>query len=432
MSPEGFTEAAPQRRILAIWTRALDGVDNVGGVYIWRAVRGALAPLGAVSQARLRNVFEHPRPAGLARAALSFLLGLARGRPLPLQCAIFAAADGGRDILQEAGRGEVVYADGIRTLLLLRRLRRARPDLRIVVDFQDLMSRRFDEVLARELPLPLGYLDAMLPAALRRLLATGLPTRLLLRYERMALRHAEREMLRIADCVALVSPVEAALLSATDARGARRASVAAIPPPMPPAGAVAPALPHRAVFIGSDGLMQNRLTIDHLLDLWDRARPPLPLVIYGRQKRPLRELPGVTWAGYVRDLAEVYTPGSLLVTPTFLRGGIKTKVLEAFAHGVPVIGNPATFEGMDLPDYPFCFADEAALVRFLADPQPRAAEIAAATSAARSLVEREYGEALFHARWEAAMLGSARRDEGQVPHGADVAPMPAELSSRAA
>jgi hypothetical protein len=87
---------------------------------------------------------------------------------------------------------------------------------------------------------------------------------------------------------------------------------------------------------------------------------------------------------------------------------------------------------MDLPDYPFCFADDAALVRFLADPQSRAAEIATATSAARSLVEREYGEALFHARWAAAMLGPARREEGRVPDGAEVAPMPVEASSRAA
>ena len=432
MSPEGRAEASPPRRILAIWTRALDGVDNVGGVYIWRAVRGALAPLGALSQARLRNVFEHPRPVGLARAGWSFLLGLARGRPLPLQCAIFAAADGGRDVLREARRSDVVYADGIRTLLVLRRLRRERPDLRIVVDFQDLMSRRFDEVLSRELPLPLGYVEAMVPPALRRMLAIGLLARLLLRYERMALRHAEREMLRIADCVALVSPVEAALLSATDARGARRASVVAIPPPMPPAVAVASAPPHRAVFIGSDGLMQNRLTIDHLLGLWDRARPALPLVIYGRQKRPPRQVPGVAWAGYVRDLAEVYTPGSLLVSPTFLRGGIKTKVLEAFAHGVPVIGNPATFEGMDLPAYPFCFADDAALLGFLADPQPRAAEIAAATGAARSLVEREYGEALFHARWAAVMLGQARRDETCGLEDVGMAPMPARLAYRGA
>ena len=91
MSPEGLAGAAPPRRIIAIWTRALDGVDNVGGVYIWRAVRGALAPLGAVSQARLRNLFEQPSLAGPGRAAWSFLLGLARGRPLPLQCAIFAA-----------------------------------------------------------------------------------------------------------------------------------------------------------------------------------------------------------------------------------------------------------------------------------------------------------------------------------------------------
>jgi glycosyltransferase involved in cell wall biosynthesis len=427
MSPEGpdagHAEPAPAPRILAIWTRALDGVDHVGGVYIWRAVRAALVPLGALSQARLWNIFERPSLAGAARAGWWVLLGLLRGRPLPLQCAIFAAAGGGRDILREAGRADVVYADGVRTLALLRRLRRARPDLRIVVDIQDLMSRRFDEVLARALPLPLGYLDAMLPAALRRVLAAGPPARLLLRYERMALRHAERELLRIADCVAVVSPVEAALLAATHPRGARRAGVVAIPPPMPPAAAVAPAPPRRAVFIGSDGLMQNRLTIDHLLGLWERARPDLPLVIYGRQRRPPRQVPGVTWGGYVGDLAEVYTPGSLLVSPTFLRGGIKTKVLEAFAHGVPVIGNPATFEGMDLPGYPFCFADDAALIRFLSDPGPRAAEIAAATAAARSHVEREYGEARFRARWAAAIRGTPWRDRAWAPDGAGVAPI---------
>ena len=143
-------------------------------------------------------------------------------------------------------------------------------------------------------------------------------------------------------------------------------------------------------------------------------------------------MPGVVWAGYVGDLAEVYTPGSLLVSPTFLRGGIKTKVLEAFAHGVPVIGNPATFEGMDLRDYPFCFADDAALVRFLSNPLPRAAEIAAATSAARSLVEREYGEALFRARWAAAVLGQAWRDDGRGADGALAALMTPRCSARLA
>jgi glycosyltransferase involved in cell wall biosynthesis len=419
-APAGACPTPP--RILAVWTRALDGVDSVGGVYIWRAVRSALVPLGELSHARLRSVFERPGAGALASAAWSLVLGLARGRPVPVQCAIFAASHSAQDILKAAERSDVIYADGIRTLLVLRRLRRLRPELRIVVDFQDLMSRRFDEVIARRLPLPLGYMDQMLPPALRRLLASPALARILLSYERAALRHAEREMMHTADCVALVSPVEASLLGAAATRGAPRASVVAIPPPMPAAAAVPTAPPRRAVFIGSDGLMQNRLTIDHLLDLWDAARPPLPLVIYGRQKRPPRDVPGVTWAGYVRDLAEVYTPGSLLVSPTFLRGGIKTKVLEAFAHGVPVIGNPATFEGMDLRCYPFCFDSDVGLLRFLANPQGRAAEIEAATNAARAYVEREHSDAVFRARWSAAILSPAQastapeRGEAMAPH----------------
>jgi len=44
-------------------------------------------------------------------------------------------------------------------------------------------------------------------------------------------------------------------------------------------------------------------------------------------------------------------------------GGVKTKVLEAFAFGAPVIGNALTFESM-----PLNIADKAELVALLKSP----------------------------------------------------------------
>ena len=110
--------------------------------------------------------------------------------------------------------------------------------------------------------------------------------------------------------------------------------------------------PARFVFIGMDTLTQNRLTIEYLLDTWARTPPPLPLHIYGKMSRRWPQPPNVFFHGYVETLAEVYDGRSILLTPSFVGGGVKTKVLEAFAWGTPVIGNDNTFEGMHLPAYP--------------------------------------------------------------------------------
>ena len=80
-------------------------------------------------------------------------------------------ADGGPDAeraLRDAAACDVVYADGIRALPWLRRLRQARPDIEIVLDFDDLMSRRCDELIENRLPLSLGYLERAMPRVLAK------------------------------------------------------------------------------------------------------------------------------------------------------------------------------------------------------------------------------------------------------------------------
>jgi glycosyltransferase involved in cell wall biosynthesis len=401
-------EVRDSPRILAVWTRDLDNVECFGRISTARAVRDVLATSGSLVNARVEHILERPLPTRLAAALGTFLLALICGRPLPLQCAIFAGGgSSARYVLHQARHSDVVYVDGIRTLPWLRRLRRQRLQAPIiVVDLDDLMSRRYEELLAGGLPLSLGYIEKNVPRALARLIGTSLFARAVLSYERATLRRAEREIMTVADRVVLVNAHEAFLLADRTARMRPCATIVTIPPPVHPVAASTTASNAppgwRAVFVGSDALVQNRLTIDYLLDLWERAKISMPLFLYGSQKRPPRTVPNVVWAGYVHEIAEAYRPGSILLCPGFLRGGIKTKVLEAFAHGVPVVGNVATFEGLSLPDYPLCFEEESELLKLIATPARYAQKLACAAEVARRYLVREHNVELFRKRWSVA------------------------------
>jgi hypothetical protein len=300
-------------------------------------------------------------------------------------------------------------------LLLLRRLRRANPTLRIIVDLDDLMSRRYETMSREGLPLPLGYLRSMLPASISRLLLSTRIARIVLWYERMSLRRAEQEILRLADAVVLLNSTEAAMLQASAVGRGRavRASITAIPPMARPRTRPEPAAPAssdwHAIFIGSDMFFHNRLAIDRLLDLWSAHRFKTRLCIYGRQKRRWPVVPCVELPGYVTDIAEAYKPGSFLVYPCAVAGGIKTKILEAFSYGVPVIANTLAFEGILPPGYPLVIDDSQGLIRFLQNPASRQADLTKAAEIGMAYLAREHSPDLFAARWHAVIDGSARR-----------------------
>jgi len=372
--------------------------------------------IGQVTNRRLTNAFEGASSTGSLLSAVVALLGnLLRGSLLPLQCALFAAAAGQSALLADALEADVVYLDGVRTILLLRRLRRASKRLRIVVDLDDLMSRRYDQLSRQGLPLSLGYLERMVPRAVSRLAVTKRLAHLILSYERLALRHVEREILRLADSVVLLNRAEAMILLASkrSKRGSAEAAVVAIPPIAERAHDIAKLmfspLPDcwRAIFVGSDILVQNRLTIAYLLDLWRTFDINTELHIYGRQEGPWPVVPNVIFSGYVPDIRQAYQRGSVMVYPCLLAGGIKTKVLEAFAHGVPVVGNEATFESILPPDYPLVINDEAALVAFLKNPAAHADRLAQTADIISSYLAREHTARRFLDRWRDAMLGPA-------------------------
>jgi glycosyltransferase involved in cell wall biosynthesis len=396
---------APKSRLALVWTRNLDGEPMAGRLRVAHAIRSALSPCAELMSFRLPSVVTDRSIRRIVGALLALAGSWLRGQPLPIQCAIFAA---GRDLRATSQSipddVEAIYLDGIRCYGLLRLLRRKRPDQRIVVDFDDLMSRRMELLLAAGEPLSPGYMTQRLPPFLRRLATSSAIGRTIVLYEYLTLKALERKVLTLADTIVLLSSEDAAALDAIRAlTPGARAEIATVPPSVDLADAQPMSSPVRFIFVGTDALTQNRLTIDYLLDLWRRRDIAAPLAIFGHQVRGAPLPPNVTTPGYVNSLSEIYDGHGVMLTPSFLRGGIKTKVLEAFSFGAPVIGNNQTFESMPVGDYPLRINDEADLVAILRDPEGHRTLLQSAADQGRAYVRNHHAPAVFAARWRQLM-----------------------------
>jgi glycosyltransferase involved in cell wall biosynthesis len=337
----------PHQRIAFVSTRDLDQPN--GRTLILGPVIRSLRRHHRLDIVPLRSMMQTRRPRDVAGALLAWSKSLLCGRPLPLQCLLYASPFEARRLARQISdqNYDIVYLDTVRCQILLRALRRLVPDIHVVSDFDDLMSRRAAFLARHGLPFLSGHIGPQLPGWLRWLIEVPL-ARLITSYEALTLPAAENEVVQKSDVTVLLSPVERRMLEARS--GAR---VISIPPAVPleaPAWRRAESL--RFVFIGSDRQLQNRTAIDSLLEVWRQLAPAAELHIYGRQNRPAPAVPGVVWHGFVEDLAEVYRPGSIALVPATVAGGIKTKVAEAWAWGCPVLGNEIAFEGLEIGGYP--------------------------------------------------------------------------------
>lgn len=402
MAANEAARAGSGHAVFAVWTRPLDGQRMAGRLRTAQSIRRAISAGGGYGSAIMPSILSHRSPLRLVEAAVRLAGAVLQGRPLPLQCALFAAAADLDAVRRQIPRRGPIYLDGIRLYVLAAQLRAERPGQRIVIDIDDLLSRRTDLLLKSRQPQSTGYLTDQVPR-FTRFWITAL-SRWILIYERATLRGVEKRAVEIADAVVVVSPAEAEALRAA-VGPTLAARVHTIPPPVGPVRPPPTAFeqPDRFIFVGSDGLTQNRLTIDYLIALWRRHRPRTPLVLFGQHGRSLRLPDGIRAAGYVDNLADIYDPRSVLLTPSFIGGGIKTKVLEAFAHRVPVIGNRETFESLALADYPLMIAEEAGLVSLVLQPDAFVPLLRRAADQGHACVQTRYAPDAFGRRWRAVL-----------------------------
>jgi len=340
------TVAAP---VLMVLTHEVDAVDTAGRGPTMRAIIDAAESCLPARPFPLRSLIEQRSYFRLAGRLFSRCVA---GRPWPLQCVLFdnrGAIQALLSAIREFAPG-VVYFDSVRCYSAIRTVRARFPELRLVCDFDDLMSRRFRLVRDLKQSVNFGYIRRYLPDWLLRMLGRPAVSALVLQYEASALGRVEAEILSTVQCVTLVSPADAAVLRACRTAPGQGAIIVAPPPFATRKPVRRPDKPYRFVFIGSNTKLQNRLTIDWLLALWRTKRIRYPLHIYGQQSGRPEPAPNVFCEGFAADLKDVYASNSLLLAPAFLGGGLKTKLCEALSYGVIPLGNQIAFEAISLPE----------------------------------------------------------------------------------
>jgi glycosyltransferase involved in cell wall biosynthesis len=124
--------------------------------------------------------------------------------------------------------------------------------------------------------------------------------------------------------------------------------------------------------------------------------------------------PGLAMVGEVDDLERVLDAARLTVAPLRYGAGLKAKVLDSFAAGVPCVGTSIAFEGMVLPPVlRGCVADAPnALAAVLIQLYRDAASHAAATEAGRRYAQVNCCESSVDAAMQSALAPALRRWAG--------------------
>jgi GT2 family glycosyltransferase/glycosyltransferase involved in cell wall biosynthesis len=116
--------------------------------------------------------------------------------------------------------------------------------------------------------------------------------------------------------------------------------------------------PRTALFIGNFQHVPNtealRFLVRQMLPRLRQACPGAELVVAGAEANPeveaLVRAEGVRYLGRVADIREPLTRYSVFVCPIFSGSGVRVKILEAFAAGIPVISTPLGAEGLGCQD----------------------------------------------------------------------------------
>jgi glycosyltransferase involved in cell wall biosynthesis len=200
----------------------------------------------------------------------------------------------------------------------------------------------------------------------------------------------EAAAFRAADLVLAIKPEEAAQVAAL----APGTAVATLPFAVDiPATDLAAPRPPVALFVGAT----NRPNADALgwllAEVWPalrRRRPDARLRVAGAVAASVAGPwpAGAEPVGFVPDLAAEYAGAAVALAPIRFGSGVKIKLVEALAHGLPGVATPAGAEGLvALPEPVLRIAATAedfaaAVAAALADPDPAAARTAARAAAA--------------------------------------------------
>jgi hypothetical protein len=171
---------------------------------------------------------------------------------------------------------------------------------------------------------------------------------LFLRREAKRLAAWEGDMVRRAAATIALTTRDAARLAELSGAPDRVHHVPApFPSRLPPADGPLPGSP-AVVLLGSEGWRPNREGARWFVDrVWPRVRTALPQAVLHVLGLPVRAGAGICARPAPADSREAFADGAVLVVPLHVASGVRMKILEAWARGVPVVATPEAAQGLE-------------------------------------------------------------------------------------
>lgn len=230
---------------------------------------------------------------------------------------------------------------------------------RRVLYLDDLFSVRYERMLAvgsqADVDInPLGEFAANVPAPLRSLIRHRAVYRPVLRMERDRIRRAEAKVVRGFDASLLVNIDEVHRLRRISGNDSVRVVHGMLPAVTPPERS--PAEPPELVFLGRLNIPHNddavcafiRSAMGELV----RRHPDIRLRIIGKDPSDAllglvaQHAPNVVLEGFVANLDDVFATATVSLAPLRFGSGVKIKMLDALARGVPTLATTVSVEGV--------------------------------------------------------------------------------------
>lgn len=245
------------------------------------------------------------------------------------------------EMLKKQPDFDVAYFDMVRSMQYENCIRANKK----VFDFDDILSKRYAEkTYSANI---LGYKSNHHSSILRFVLMLISP--LVLRYEAYAIRRREKYYLANKNIKLFVSEKEA--MQVRSQPGLDR--IFSMPMSFPKRSVRWDPINCKGfLFLGNLDYEPNveslRYIVDYVLPLMMRD---VQIFVVGKTKPETRdkfENRNIVFLGFVENIQDVFITSLALLAPIFSGGGIKTKVVEAFSYGLPVIGSTKAFEGLSM------------------------------------------------------------------------------------
>jgi glycosyltransferase involved in cell wall biosynthesis len=123
-----------------------------------------------------------------------------------------------------------------------------------------------------------------------------------------------------------------------------------------------PRQPRTMLFLGSFRHTPNQVALEwfarFVLPLIVEKLPGARLMVAGSDPPPRHAFPdpanAIDWLGFVEDIQPLFASCALFVCPIRSGSGVRVKLLEAFATGIPVVSTRLGAEGLARVDGEFC------------------------------------------------------------------------------